>query len=105
MPLPDNEWTKGKCGLKGLTYMACEIPSVFSPVGVNNEIIENGINGFLAGSNDEWVEVLSKLIESPELRERAGKAGRKTVVEKYSVEANKSKYLECFEAVINKKCS
>ena len=100
MPLPDNEWTKGKCGLKGLTYMACEIPSVFSPVGVNNEIIQHSVNGFLASSEDEWINVLSMLIESPELREKVGKAGRQTVIEKYSVEANKHKYLECFESVL-----
>lgn len=105
MPLPDNEWTKGKCGLKGLTYMACEIPSVFSPVGVNCDIIKHGVNGFLAGSNDEWIKVLSMLIESPELREKTGKAGRQTVVEKYSVEANKHKYLESFESVLKTKCS
>lgn len=101
MPLPDNEWTKGKCGLKGLTYMACEIPSVMSPVGVNNDIIQHGENGFLAGSDQEWINTLGMLIESPELREKIGKAGRQTVIEKYSVEANKQKYLDCFNEILN----
>jgi glycosyltransferase involved in cell wall biosynthesis len=103
MPLPDNEWTKGKCGLKGLTYMACEIPSVMSPVGVNNEIIRHGKNGFLAASDEEWIEVLGSLIESPELRENIGKAGRQTVIDNYSVESNKQKYLDCFGEILKLK--
>jgi glycosyltransferase involved in cell wall biosynthesis len=94
MPLPDDKWAKGKCGLKGLTYMALEIPTVMSPVGVNTEIIKDGENGFLASTNNEWFEKLCVLIENPELRIKLGKAGRKTVVEKYSVQANKNKYLE-----------
>ncbi|MFN7013942.1 MAG: glycosyltransferase family 4 protein [Bacteroidia bacterium] len=101
MPLPDDEWAKGKCGLKGLQYMALEIPTVMSPVGVNTEIIRDGENGFLAATEEEWIEKLSLLIESPDLREKLGKAGRKTVVEKYSVEANKQKYLDAFNSVLN----
>lgn len=101
MPLPDDEWTRGKCGFKGLQYMALEIPTVMSPVGVNTEIIQDGQNGFLAKTEDEWIQKLSLLIESPELREKLGKAGRKTVVEKYSVEANKQKYLDAFNSVLN----
>jgi glycosyltransferase involved in cell wall biosynthesis len=101
MPLPNDEWAKGKCGFKGLQYMALEIPTVMSPVGVNTEIIQDGENGFLAATEDEWIQKLSLLIESPELREKLGKAGRKTVVEKYSVEANKQKYLDAFNSVLN----
>ncbi|MGQ9863339.1 MAG: glycosyltransferase family 4 protein [Bacteroidia bacterium] len=100
MPLPDTPWTRGKCGLKGLQYMALEIPTVMSPVGVNTEIIQDGENGFLAATEEEWIEKLSLLIESPQLREKLGKAGRKTVVEKYSVEANKHKYLQVFQEVL-----
>ena len=100
MPLPNDEWAKGKCGLKGLQYMALEIPTVMSPVGVNTEIIEDGKNGFLADTEQEWLDKLSLLIENKELREKLGKAGRKTVIEKYSVEANKQKYLDVFNAVL-----
>jgi glycosyltransferase involved in cell wall biosynthesis len=97
MPLPDDEWAKGKCGLKGLQYMALGIPAVMSPVGVNTEIIQNGVNGFLPATEDEWVNDMERLIESKELRRQIGEAGRKTVEEKYSVEAWKEKYLEYFE--------
>ncbi len=96
MPLPDDEWAKGKCGLKGLQYMALGIPTLMSPVGVNSEIIQHGVNGYLPASEDEWVEDISKLIESKECRVKIGNAGRDTVVNKYSVEAWKGKYLEYF---------
>ena len=100
MPLPDEEWTKGKCGLKGLQYMALEIPTIMSPVGVNTEIVEHGKNGMLASSIDEWVESISALIEDKELRERIGRAGRQTVVDKYSVEANKGLYLNYLNSLL-----
>lgn len=96
MPLPDDEWANGKCGLKGLSYMACEVPVVLSAVGVNKEIVTNGKNGFLAGSEKEWFDTLCLLIENKALRVEMGKAGRTTVIENYSVEANKTKYLEIF---------
>jgi glycosyltransferase involved in cell wall biosynthesis len=94
MPLPDDEWAKGKCGLKGLQYMALEIPTIMSPVGVNTEIIQDGENGFLAKTEDEWVEKMSQLIENKALRTHMGKAGRKTVVDKFSVEAWKDEYVK-----------
>lgn len=100
MPLPDDEWSKGKCGFKGLQYMALEIPTIMSPVGVNSEIIQDSENGFLASTEDEWVEKLSLLIESPELREKMGKAGRQTVVEKYSVDSQKHNYLHYFNELL-----
>jgi glycosyltransferase involved in cell wall biosynthesis len=99
MPLPNDEWSKGKCGFKGLQYMALGIPAVMSPVGVNADIISNGQTGFLAASEEEWIEKLSLLIELPELREKLGKAGQKTVEEKYSFEANKLKWLKVFQSV------
>lgn len=100
MPLPDDEWAKGKCGLKGLQYMALEIPSVMSPVGVNTEIISDGINGFLAKDENEWVEKISLLIENPELRKKMGAEARKTVEERYSVNSQKERYLELFKSLL-----
>lgn len=96
MPLPDDDWSKGKCGLKGLQYMALEIPTIMSPVGVNSDIIQDGENGFLASTTEEWVEKLSLLIENIDLRKRVGKVGRKTVERDFSVEANKEKWLDVF---------
>ena len=93
MPLPDDEWAKGKCGFKGLQYMALEIPTIMSPVGVNAEIIQDGENGFLANSEQEWITKLELLILSEELRKKLGKAGRQKIVERYSIDANKHKYL------------
>ncbi len=97
MPLPDDAWANGKCGLKGLSYMACGVPVIMSAVGVNKDIIKNGSNGFLVNTNEEWSLALSKLIESPELRTDAGNKGRETVVNSYSVNAYKNAYLEVFK--------
>jgi glycosyltransferase involved in cell wall biosynthesis len=94
MPLPDDEWSKGKCGLKALQFMALETPTVMSPVGVNTKIVEDGRNGFLAVSEDEWFEKLSLLVESREIRERVGRAARATVIREYSVDSQKWRYLE-----------
>ena len=85
MPLPDDEWTRGKCGLKGLVSMSMGAATVMSPVGVNTEIVQHDVNGFLARSEDEWVELLSRLVDDAALRRRIGAAGRQTVVDRYSV--------------------
>lgn len=97
MPLPNDEWAMGKCGLKGLSYMACGVPAVMSPVGVNTDIIQHGENGFLAAGGEEWMQRLSELIEDESLRRRLGEAGRKTVEKQYSTEANKNLYLGVFK--------
>lgn len=96
MPLSNDEWANGKCGFKCLQYMSMEIPPVVSPVGVNTEIVQDGFNGFFASSENDWIEKLSLLIESTDLRIKIGKSGRKTVKERYSVNANKEKYLNIF---------
>ncbi len=85
MPLPDDEWTRGKCGFKGLLSMAMGAATVMSPVGVNTSIVQHGANGFLPATDDEWLDVLSALVEDSALRARIGAAGRQTVVERYSV--------------------
>ncbi len=100
MPLPDDEWAKGKCGFKGLQYMALEIPAIMSPVGVNNEIIKDGENGFLATGDEEWVEKISRLIDSEALRNSIGKKGRQTVIERYSFHSQKDNYIKYFNELL-----
>lgn len=87
-PLTEDEWTKGKCGFKAIQFMACGVPVVASAVGVNREIIDDGVNGFLASSEDEWVEKLTRLADDPALRRRLGEAGRQTIEERYSLRVN-----------------
>jgi glycosyltransferase involved in cell wall biosynthesis len=86
MPMPDDEWSRGKCGLKALQYMALGIPAVISPVGVNCEIADGGA-AVLASTQDEWLAALRALIADGELRSRVGAAGRTRVEERYSVAA------------------
>ncbi|CAN5412956.1 N/A [soil metagenome] len=100
MPLPDDEWANGKCGLKGLQYMALNIPTLMSPVGVNSEIVENGVNGFLPATTEEWVKYIDLLIADSDLRISIGNAARETVEKKYSVNHWKGKYLELLERLI-----
>jgi glycosyltransferase involved in cell wall biosynthesis len=100
MPLPDDQWSKGKCGLKALQYMALGIPTVCSPVGVNSTIIQDGVNGFLAGSEDEWIAKLKLLIESAETRVRVGREGRKTVEEEYSAKRHAPRVYDIFRSVL-----
>ena len=100
MPLEDDEWSNGKCGLKGLQYMSLGIATIMSPVGVNKEIIQQGENGFLATTEDEWVQKLSLLIDDTELRARIGIAGRRTVEKSYSVNAWKDIYIKEMNALL-----
>lgn len=86
MPLPDDQWTRGKCGLKGLVSMAVGAASVMSPVGVNTEIVQHGTNGYLPASDEAWYDVLCHLVEDGALRARVGTEGRRTVVDRYSVQ-------------------
>jgi glycosyltransferase involved in cell wall biosynthesis len=100
MPLPDDKWSAGKCGLKALQYMALGVPTVCSPVGVNTEIIRDGENGLIAGTEDEWVEKLSRLLRSAELRARLGRAGRATVEERYSAATQAPRVYQVIESVV-----
>ncbi len=102
MPLDEtDEWSRAKCGLKALQYMALGQATVCSPVGVNTEIIQDGVNGYLARGQDEWVEKLSRLIENPTLRDQIGGRARKTVEERYSVRANVPKMIDVLEEALS----
>lgn len=86
MPLTDTPWSRGKCGYKLIQYRACGIPVIASPVGVNAEIVEHGVNGFLASSDAEWAEALQTLLHDANLRARMGEAGRRKVERDYSLQ-------------------
>ncbi|MBX7131463.1 MAG: glycosyltransferase family 4 protein [Fimbriimonadaceae bacterium] len=105
MPLPDDEWSRGKCGLKGLQFMALEIPVVMENVGANKEIVTDGRDGFLASGNDEWVSKLSSLVASAEMRQRMGLAGRATVEARFSVNSQKGAYVQALRNVFGKRRS
>jgi glycosyltransferase involved in cell wall biosynthesis len=87
-PLADDEWARGKCGFKAIQFMACGVPVVAAAIGVNCDIIQDGVNGFLASTEDEWVSKLGRLLSDPELRRRFAEAGRRTIEERYSVHVN-----------------
>jgi glycosyltransferase involved in cell wall biosynthesis len=86
MPLPDEPWERGKCGYKLIQYMACGLPVVASPVGVNRDIVSHGTNGFLAATDQEWTSALSELLESAQLRSSMGTAGRALVESSYCLQ-------------------
>jgi len=87
-PLADDEWSKGKCGFKAIEFMACGVPVVASAVGVNREIIQDGVNGFLASTDDEWVDKIGRLLVDRDLGRRLGAAGRRTVEDRYSLQVH-----------------
>jgi glycosyltransferase involved in cell wall biosynthesis len=96
MPLPDDEWAKGKCGFKLIQYMALNIASVASPVGVNTKIIQPMKTGLLASTTDEWYIALEKLISDASLRSQLGANGRNEIVEQYSKKSQSRNYLLLF---------
>lgn len=105
MPLPDTPWTRGKCGYKLIQYMACGLPVVASPVGVNRDIVEDGVNGFLVENDDEWRTAIKKLLGDPALRRRMGAAGRKKVEEQYSLQVWGPRVAQMLRSVVEKKAS
>jgi glycosyltransferase involved in cell wall biosynthesis len=88
MPLPDDEWSRRKCGMKALQYMALGIPPVVSPVGINTKVVRDSVNGFYARTEQEWVDRITILLNDESLRQAFGKEARKTVEESYSAAAH-----------------
>jgi glycosyltransferase involved in cell wall biosynthesis len=97
MPLLDDPWSHGKCGLKILQCLAVGIPVVCSPAGINKEIVEDSVHGFLANTPEEWIEKLEILINDNNLRKRMGTEGRKKVIKHYSLDANTPRMLKVFQ--------
>jgi glycosyltransferase involved in cell wall biosynthesis len=86
--------------MKALQYMATGRPVVIAPVGMNRDLVKHGENGFLASTDDEWVDALTRLADSPDLRRRMGGAGRRTVEDHYSGEAVAAKFAEAIRSTI-----
>lgn len=93
MPLPDNEWTRGKCGYKALQYMSAGVATVSSPVGVATDMIQPGRTGLLANSREDWNAALSSLVEDSHLRQELGSAGRETAESTYSLKVCAPRFL------------
>lgn len=96
MPLEDDQWAKGKCAFKALQYMALGEPALVSPVGMNTEVVQEGVNGNICASPVEWETALRQLLHNPALRAELGNNARQTVVERYSVVANWPNFLGLF---------
>lgn len=101
MPLPDAQWERGKCGYKLIQYMACGLPVVASPVGVNKDIVEAGKNGFLASTAGQWAEAIKALAADRGLRRYMGEEGRRRVELTYSVQAQGGRLVQMLNSVAN----
>lgn len=98
-PLPDTPWARGKAAFKVIQYMAAGVPVVASPVGMNAEVIQDGVNGFLASTEEEWFQKLSQLVEQPSLRKQLAEAGRKRVEEQYTSRLYREHFLNVVKTV------
>jgi glycosyltransferase involved in cell wall biosynthesis len=96
-PLEDGLWERGKPSFKTIQYMAVGVPAVISSVGSARDVVRDGDNGLLAGSEDEWVTKICRLIEEPDLRRRIAVAGRRTAVRDFSIASNAPKILEVLQ--------
>jgi len=92
--IPNDLWSRGKCGLKVLQYLAAGLPVVANPVGVQAEMIRHGENGFLAERPEEWVQAIATLSRDPELRRRMGAAGRRRLEAQFSVPVGARRWIE-----------
>ncbi|MCC5944360.1 MAG: glycosyltransferase family 4 protein [Bernardetiaceae bacterium] len=97
MPLAADAWAEGKCGFKALQYMALGIPAIVSPVGVNRDIVREGIDGFHATRLEEWEQRLRILLEAEDLRIKMGNQARKRVLQHFSVVSNQKNFLSLFD--------
>ena len=102
MPLSEDLWAKGKCGLKILQYFGVGLPAVCTPVGVNRDIVEDGINGFWARKEEEWEGRLLRLMQDEALRKEMGIQGRRSVERAYCLEVNAPRVLEVLKEVAGK---
>ena len=94
MPLPDEPWARGKCGMKAIQYMGVGIPAVVSPIGANREIVVDGTTGFHAATSAEWIDRLDRVLADAELRRALGAAAREGVRARFSAETQAPRVAE-----------
>jgi glycosyltransferase involved in cell wall biosynthesis len=99
MPLADNDWCNGKCSYKMLCYMAAGLPVVVTAAGMNREVLALGEVGLSAGSEREWIDALTALLDNASLRQRMGAAGRAVVEERFSLQRLAQQYAAVFQSL------
>jgi len=99
MPLTDDPWTAGKCSMKAIQYLGVGVPAVVSPVGSNREVVEDGVTGLHADSEQQWVQALERCLDDEGLRSRLGAAGRAAVAARYSAEAQAPRLGSLFRSI------
>jgi glycosyltransferase involved in cell wall biosynthesis len=97
MPLNNTEIELGKCAFKAIQYMSLGIPAVVSPVGANCSVVNDGINGYWADSDDQWYTALEKLILNTSIRIQMGKLAREKMQEQFSVNSSLPVFLNLFK--------
>jgi glycosyltransferase involved in cell wall biosynthesis len=102
MPMPEDEWSLGKCSMKALLYMSLAVPTVCSDIGMNREVIRHGENGFLAKTDNDWLEQIGNLVNDADLRKRIGNEARKTVEETYSMTKCAQLFAEVVKETVEK---
>lgn len=100
MPLPDDDFTRGKGGYKLLQYMAMGLPVVASPVEINAELVDDGGNGFLAHTPDDWVRYLSRLIDDVDLRQKMGQLGRQKMEKDFSLQQSSQRLFDILKSFV-----
>ncbi|WP_417237042.1 glycosyltransferase family 4 protein [Bizionia paragorgiae] len=93
MPLKDSPWEKGKCSYKLIQYMACGLPVVASPVGMNNEVVEQNRNGYLVNNLESWEDALSRYKDNPKLRKTHGECGYSSVIDSFTIKSQLKKLI------------
>jgi glycosyltransferase involved in cell wall biosynthesis len=101
MPLPDDDWSRGKCSFKALQCMSLGIPTVCSDVGANREVVDHDLNGFLAVTPADWIEYLTRFIDNADLRDKMGAQARNKVVSGYSLERSAALFAEAIIRAID----
>lgn len=98
MPLVDGPFERGKCGYKLVQYMAGGLPVIASPVGVNKQMVEPGMNGYLATTTEEWLLAFRSLVHNHQFALEMGKAGRQKAEQLYNLQITAPRLFDLFSS-------